>query len=181
MPIHITRHTAVTRTPRVAQLEALFDLPATSVSEQAWDVDLPLDAREWHVGLIVGPSGAGKSTVARELFGDSLCHGFDWPADRSIVDAFPAALSMPAITELLSSVGFSSPPSWLRPFAALSNGEQFRVTMARALAESGGRVVVDEFTSVVDRQVAQVGSAAIARTVRRRGQQFIAVTLSLRR
>ena len=60
---------------------------------------------------------------------------------------------------------------WLRPFHVLSNGEQFRATIARALAESAkGRelVVIDEFTSVVDRTVAQIGSAAIAKTIRRR-------------
>ena len=35
---------------------------------------------------------------------------------------------------------------------------------------------MDEFTSVVDRTVAQIGSAAIAKTVRRRKQRFIAVS-----
>jgi hypothetical protein len=37
-------------------------------------------------------------------------------------------------------------------------------------------VVVDEFTSVVDRTVARIGSAAIARTVRAAGKKFVAVT-----
>jgi hypothetical protein len=36
--------------------------------------------------------------------------------------------------------------------------------------------VVDEFTSVVDRTVAQIGSAALAKTVRRRNQKFVAIT-----
>jgi GNAT superfamily N-acetyltransferase len=80
------------------------------------------------------------------------------------------------ITGLLSSVGFSSPPNWLRPFHVLSNGEQFRVTMARALAESPDLAVIDEFTSVVDRTVAQIGSAAIAKVVRRRNQKLVAVS-----
>src|SRR5262249_45700295 len=80
------------------------------------------------------------------------------------------------ITELLSSVGFSSPPSWLRPFRCLSNGEQFRVTIARELAESPELAVVDEFTSVVDRTVARIGSAAIAATIRRTGRRFVAVS-----
>jgi GNAT superfamily N-acetyltransferase len=35
---------------------------------------------------------------------------------------------------------------------------------------------MDEFTSTVDRTVAQIGSHALAKTVRQRGQQFIAVT-----
>jgi ABC-type ATPase with predicted acetyltransferase domain len=95
------------------------------------------------------------------------------------------------IIELINSVGFSSPPAWVRPFHVLSTGEQFRVSVARALAErlitgetpEGGRglVVLDEFTSVVDRTVAQIGCAAIARTLRREGEggrlpQLVAVT-----
>jgi energy-coupling factor transporter ATP-binding protein EcfA2 len=80
------------------------------------------------------------------------------------------------ITSLLSAVGFSSPPAWLRPFSVLSTGEQFRVTLARLLAESPQLCVMDEYTSVVDRTVAQVGSAALARVVRQRKQKFIAVT-----
>lgn len=59
-------------------------------------------------------------------------------------------------------------------------GEQFRVTMARLMAEGAksadAPIVVDEFTSVVDRTVAQIGSAALARTVRARGQRFVAVS-----
>src|SRR5262249_20699749 len=61
-------------------------------------------------------------------------------------------------------------------FRALSNGEQFRVTIARALAESADLTVIDEFTSVVDRTVAQIGSAAIAKTIRRGSRRFVAVS-----
>jgi hypothetical protein len=64
----------------------------------------------------------------------------------------------------------------VRPFHVLSNGEQFRVHLARTLAERRELAVVDEFTSVVDRDVAQIGSAAVAATVRKRGQQFVAVS-----
>src|SRR6185369_3509378 len=96
----------------------------------------------------------------------------------AVVEAFPPALGIKDIALLLSSVGFSSPPAWLRPFHLLSTGEQFRVSLALLLAHAqrGSRVVCDEFTSVVDRTVAQIGSAALARTVRARGRQFIAVT-----
>jgi hypothetical protein len=159
------------------QLEGFFDLPPTASDPLVWHVDLPIEDRPWAIGLIVGPSGAGKSTIAREVFGDRVVSGFDWPADKSVVDGFPAALGLKAITALLSSVGFSSPPAWLRPFGVLSTGEQFRVTLARALAEAGEAVtVIDEFTSVVDRQVAQIGSAAVASAVRRAKQQLVAVS-----
>jgi GNAT superfamily N-acetyltransferase len=85
-------------------------------------------------------------------------------------------MAIKEITQLLSSVGFSSPPSWVRPFRVLSNGEQFRAFVARAIAEKPDFLVIDEWTSVVDRTVAQIGSAAVAKTVRRRGGKFIAVT-----
>ena len=48
--------------------------------------------------------------------------------------------------------------------------------MAHTLAEKPRLAVVDEFTSVVDRTVAQIGSAALVRAVRRRNQKFVAVT-----
>lgn len=165
----------VERTPRVRQLEGMFDLPATRVSTVRWSGSLPIEEREWNIGLIVGPSGCGKSTLARELFGSALVTGYDWSASQSVVDGFPEKMTIREISRLLSSVGFSSPPNWLRPFGILSNGEQFRVTVARALAEQPELAVIDEFTSVVDRTVARIGSAAVARTVRSTGKRLVAV------
>lgn len=172
----IVRSTPIHRSVRVMQLESLFDVSPAERSELQWSVSLPIDERPWQIGLIVGPSGSGKTTVARELFGERIISGFDWPADKSIMDAFPVSMGIKDITGLLCSVGFSSPPSWLRPFHVLSNGEQFRVTIARAMAEADGLFVVDEFTSVVDRTVARIGSHAIAKSIRGRNQQFIAVS-----
>jgi GNAT superfamily N-acetyltransferase len=166
----------VVESPRVLQLRGLFDLPVSKTSCVSWDVVLPIEERDWNVGLIVGPSGCGKSTIARHLWPMELGGVQEWSPDAAVVDGFPEGQSIKETTGLLSSVGFSSPPAWLRPFHVLSTGEQFRVSIARLLAESPSLVVVDEFTSVVDRTVAQVGSAAIAKTVRRRGQRLVAVT-----
>jgi GNAT superfamily N-acetyltransferase len=180
--ITITVESRILDTPRVAQVRGLFDLPPQEVSRVEWTVRLPLDERAWAIGLVVGPSGCGKSTIARRLWPAEVRRSaaLDWPADRSLLDAFPEALSIKDIAALLNAVGFSSPPAWLRPFGVLSTGQQFRVTLARLLAEAQAEalplVVCDEFTSVVDRTVAQVGSAAAAGAVRRRRQKFIAVT-----
>lgn len=172
----------VVRSPRVLQVEGIFDVPPAEQVKLGWEVDLPIETRSWNVGLIVGPSGSGKTTVAKDLFGGQLERFTElqhaWDGRRSLLDSFPAALGIRDIVELLSSVGFSSPPAWVRPFGVLSNGEQFRVMMARVLAETpvDEVAVVDEFTSVVDRTVARIGSSAIAKTVRRRGGRFVAVT-----
>lgn len=171
----IRRSSAIVRTPRLMQMLGMFDVPPAQQSDLVWEVKLDLPQR-WNIGAIVGPSGCGKTTIARELFGPHIVERWDWPADKSILDGFPAALGIKQITGLLSSVGFSSPPAWVRPFAALSNGQQFRVNLARTLAELPDLAVVDEFTSVVDRTVARIGSAAVAKAVRRSGQKFVAIT-----
>src|SRR5262249_28061448 len=119
------------------------------------------------------------STIARTLWPDEMhrAASLAWPTDHSVLDAFPDSVPVKDIVELLCAVGFSSPPAWLLPFHVLSTGQQFRATLARLLAEADTSLVVfDEFTSVVDRTVAQIGSEALARTVRQRGGHFVAVT-----
>lgn len=174
---HIVRSTPIVRTVRVQQVEGLFDVPVSERSDLSWDVNLPLSERPWKIGLIVGPSGCGKSTIARDVFGSAVITGYEWPSQQAIVDGFAREISVRDVTLALSSVGFSSPPSWLRPFGVLSTGEQFRATVARALLDvERDLIVLDEFTSVVDRTVAQIGSAAVARSIRQSSKQFVAVT-----
>lgn len=172
----IVRQSRVIRTPRVAQVEGIFDIPLSEESVESWNLQFPIEERDWNIGLIVGPSGCGKSTIAREVFGGAVCEGFSWSRNKTILDDFPKQMGIKAITEILSSVGFSSPPLWLRPFHVLSTGQKMRVEIARLLAEKRPIAVMDEFTSVVDRTVAQIGSAAIAKTVRRQSQKFVAVS-----
>lgn len=179
MELTITLQTPVEETPRLQQVMGMFDIERAD-TPLSWSVCLPLAEKPWHIGLIVGPSGSGKSTVARALW-PKAGWKHRWPRQRSILDAFPRSLSTKSVVGILSSVGLSSPPAWLRPFHVLSTGQQFRVTLARLLAEAvAGRVrqpiVFDEYTSVVDRTVAQVGSAAVARTIRQHHLQFVAVT-----
>src|SRR4051795_5202448 len=165
MHAHIHVESSVVESPRVQQLRGLFDLPAERTSRLEWAVELPLHERGWNVGLITGPSGCGKSTIARHLWPAELEHSsrLEWPGDQAVIDAFPEGMPMKDVAALLSAVGFSSPPAWLRPFSVLSTGQRFRVTLARLLADAAGLVVVDEYTSVVDRTVAQIGSAAFAK------------------
>jgi GNAT superfamily N-acetyltransferase/ABC-type uncharacterized transport system YnjBCD ATPase subunit len=163
---------------RVRQIEGMFDVPVAQRAARRFVAEVP-DAREnWRIGAIVGPSGSGKSTVARAAFGPALAVRQPWPKKRAVIDAF-GELPIKTITRTLTAVGFSSPPAWLRPYRTLSNGERFRCDLARALLAGGGRVVFDEFTSVVDRTVAQIASAAVAKAVRGGHvacRQFVAIS-----
>lgn len=174
--------TQVNESPRVEQVRGLFDLPSEETSSFELQADLPLDEKDWHVGLIVGPSGSGKTSLAnalkQEIHALSLDDLDSWPEGHAVIDGFPNDTPIKEVTNLLCAVGFSSPPAWLRPYNVLSTGQKFRCDLARLLASAakGQPVLFDEYTSVVDRTVAQIGSAAVSKAVRSRKARFVAVT-----
>ena len=171
--IDISVESDISGSARVKQLEALFDCPVTEKSKLHWSGDFPYEAERWNVGLIVGPSGAGKSTILRNQFGDPF--EFEWKSP-SVIDDFGSVLTLNEISHICRAVGFNTIPAWMRPFKVLSNGERFRVDLARRLAEVPDPIVVDEFTSVVDRQVAKIGAHAVQKYVRKNNRQFVAAT-----
>lgn len=59
----------------------------------------------------------------------------------------------------------------------MSNGEKFRVGIARALLESQtSPICLDEFTSVVDRQVAKIASHAVQKFIRKKNDKRLVVS-----
>jgi ABC-type dipeptide/oligopeptide/nickel transport system ATPase subunit len=158
---------------RVASIIGKFDLQSEHIVEEfkgSIDID-----DNWQVGLIVGKSGTGKTTIAKQLFEDAYITSYEYTA-QSIIDDMPANCSIDDITSAFNSVGFSSPPSWLKPYSVLSNGQKMRVDLARAILSEKDLIVFDEFTSVVDRNVAQIGSFAMQKAIRKSNKKFIAIS-----
>jgi len=161
------------KTFRVSSVMGKFDLQTEHIKEHfKGNIDIP---DVWQIGLIVGNSGTGKTTIAKELFKDAYVTHFDYKAE-SILDDMPISASVEDITKTFNSVGFSSPPSWLKSYSVLSNGQKMRVDLANALLKKEKLIVFDEFTSVVDRNVAKIGSYAMQKAIRKSDKQFIAVT-----
>jgi len=120
---------------RVQQVAGMFDVPLQRRLREQFRVELgDVLQGPWQIGLIVGPSGSGKTTIARRLFGSGCRSPRPWPEDRAVVDCLPAG-SIKDVVRIFTAVGFSSPPSWIKPYQVLSNGERFRCDLARALAE----------------------------------------------
>lgn len=132
------------------------------------DVEMPIDDNNWSLGLVVGPSGSGKTSIGRKLFGQKAFYDFEnWSEDKPIIDAITPEGKFDDITRVLAGVGLGSVPVWLRPFSVLSNGEKFRANLAKVICEAPEKIVIDEFTSVVDRQIAQVGAFAFSKSWKR--------------
>ena len=136
---------------------------------------MPLEDFDWQIGVIVGRSGSGKTSIAKQLFSEAYIRGFEYKS-KCVLDDFPEDLETGVITRMLCSVGFASPPDWLKSYDCLSQGEKIRVDIARALCLNQNEIVFDEFTSVVDREIAKVSAFAISKAIRRSKKRFIAVT-----
>lgn len=165
------------QTFRSAKVAGMFDVPVSEKMTKSWHVDMPIEDQDWSIGLIVGASGSGKTTIAKRAFGDD-CYfkGHEWKSS-CFLDDFSSELEIKSITDALSHVGFSSPPSWLLPYHVLSNGQKFRADLARAILESDDKILVfDEFTSLVDRTVAKVASYAASKFIRKNKKKMVAVT-----
>lgn len=167
MKIEVRNKTPEVNTYRSARVKSLFN--AESGAEFIRDFDIPIEGDDWKIGLVVGASGSGKTSIGRSFFGsDKIINLYDgWDGNLPIVDAINPNGDFNDVTGALANVGLGDVPSWLRPFHALSNGQQFRAGLARCICENNGDIVIDEFTSVVDRQIAKIGAMAFAKGWRR--------------
>ncbi len=169
MDFDITVKSALPDTYRVNRTHSLFNVTEEQATSHHIVAHVPLEEKPWRLGAIIGPSGTGKTTLGKQILGESAYHvGFDWPKDRPIIDVIGSNASYDDVTSALAAVGLGTVPSWLRPFHVLSMGEQFRADLARMLIEIEDDIVIDEFTSVVDRQIAQIGANAFSKAWRRK-------------
>jgi ABC-type ATPase involved in cell division/GNAT superfamily N-acetyltransferase len=139
-------------------------------------VEIPMNFGEckrfdWNIGVIYGGSGTGKTTLLKE-FGQLTSINFH--KDKALISNFDW-LEPDEATMLLSSIGLSSVPTWLRPFHTLSNGEQYRAELAYKIgkAKENEVVLIDEYTSVVDRDVAKSMSYALQKYIKKFNKKIV--------
>ncbi len=125
----------------------------------------------WNIGVIIGSSGSGKTSILKRI-GEIKTPKFH--PEKTLISNFywlePQEAAM-----ALTSMGLSSVPTWLRPFHTLSNGEQYRAILAYLVssAEENEVLLIDEYTSVVDRDVAKAMSFALQKYIRRENKKII--------
>ena len=158
---------------RSEKVKSLFN----AESGHNWEriAELPIEDEGWQIGLIVGASGSGKTSIGSQIWEKGIINlSKGWNPDLPIIEDIAPDSDMNVVTSALSAVGLGDVPAWLRPFKVLSNGEQFRAGLARLICDAPDKVVVDEFTSVVDRQIAKIGASAFAKAWRKnKGIQIV--------
>lgn len=129
-----------------------------------------LKKSEWNILCILGASGSGKSTILKQ-FGEEVCPKYDF--SKSIVSQFPNS-SPSNVCEVFYSIGLSSVPLWLHKPNELSNGEKARLEIAwQLLNNPNDLILIDEFTSVVNRMTAKSMSYNLQKYIRRKQKKII--------
>lgn len=147
-----------------ALVEKCFDYKFTG-ENKVYPFEIPQEILDLDVNIIqiVGPSGAGKSTFLK-AFKDSGWHfpNHEYDNTKALISNFKA--DPKSGFSALQSVGLSSMPILCRPRNVLSTGEGFRADMALNLESN---VMIDEYTSVINREVACSASNGIQKYIRK--------------
>jgi ABC-type lipoprotein export system ATPase subunit/GNAT superfamily N-acetyltransferase len=150
-----------------------FDIQNKDESNVIVEANLENLPKQWNIGVVYGGSGTGKTTILKNYFKKEMDKSY-FDNSKSLISNFDW-LEPKDATFLLSAMGLSSVPTWLRPFNTLSNGEQYRANLAYIVgsAKENEVILIDEYTSVVDRDVAKAMSNALQKYIRRTNKKIV--------
>ena len=171
-------------TPRKREVCWNFGIPPR---EQPFAItgDITIRLRPGTIVLLVGPSGSGKSSILAALA--EQCPGVVWagrkrfPREGSVVDAVSPRRPLTGVLELLTACGLGEPRLWVRRFDDLSEGEQLRAGLARAIGRSlddpgAGPILCDEFSGAFHRRAAKALAYNLRKLVSRERLTLVAAT-----
>jgi ABC-type ATPase with predicted acetyltransferase domain len=165
---------------KAAELIRLFGIRPSRLSSQAAG-PLTLEVRAGEIVFITGASGAGKSALLNALYAqapeEERVRLEEMPLEegQSVIDCMGEDGDRPLLLclETLNKAGLSDVFCMLREPRRLSEGQQARYRLARALMSGRRLIFADEFTSSMDRITAAVIAYNIRKTARRIGTSFI--------
>lgn len=179
--INVAFQTRVTKTTQTLEIAESFGL---GLDEKEWSLydNLELEIRGGDVVYITGQSGSGKSVVLRELQrlmkeeGQDVASIEDFAFDdsKNVIDQLGKTTS--EALGLLSMAGLNDAYLFVRKPSEMSDGQRYRLKIAK-LIETGAKVwVADEFGAVLDRVTAQVVASNLQRAARKAGATVMVAT-----
>lgn len=157
------------------KIKSIFDIQSDEIIFKKEHKLFYDEIGKWNIGVIIGNSGSGKTSLAKQIAKKENIKIIEkniWN-DDSIINNFNGNVN--EILDFLSSIGLNTQPSYLKPYSVLSNGEKMRVDVARSLFEND-YVIIDEFTSVVDRYIAKIICMCIKKLIIKKSKKVIFVS-----
>jgi len=162
----------VAKSFRATKAANSLDIDSEKKSIHTFKIEADIKSK-FNIGLIVGASGSGKTTLAKHIWGEE-CFKEILDLKQPVIDQFPDSYNYDDCAAMLCGVGLTSVPCWIRPAYTLSNGQRTRAECALQMAKQNDEmIIIDEWTSVVDRTVAKVMSHCIQKHARKHNKNII--------
>jgi ABC-type ATPase with predicted acetyltransferase domain len=171
---------SVERTPRVLEIAEGFGLGLSQKEFVIYD-NLEVEVRPGDVVYINGQSGSGKSLLLKELVAQMRAEGLHVADLNEIVLEEKPVIELVGRTtteaaDLLAKAGISDAWIYIRKPSELSDGQRYRLKLAKVM-ESGADVwIADEFGAVLDRVTAKVIAFNMQKVARTNGKTLIVAT-----
>lgn len=171
--------TTTERTPRVLEVAEAFGIGLSETEFVIYD-DLKIDVEDGEIVYITGQSGSGKSIMLRELkrmmseTKNVACIDEIDLKDEPIIEQVGSTFSEGL--KLLAQAGLSDAALYVRKPSELSDGQRYRLRLAKLIESDADVWVADEFGAVLDRTTANVVAYNIARAARHEGKTLIVAT-----
>lgn len=172
--------TKVDRTRRVLECAEAFGLGLDDKAFVLYD-NLKIDVNPGDVVYITGQSGSGKSVLLRELASQMMAEGLKVGRieDVQVEDAAlleQVGTSTESACQILSAAGLNDAYLFIRKPGELSDGQLYRLKIAKLISEGYRVICADEFGAVLDRTTAKVVAYNLQKQARMAGVTVIVAT-----
>jgi uncharacterized protein len=172
------------RTPRTERVLAIAEAFGLGLEEKQFWVfkDLPVRISQGDVVFITGQSGSGKSQLLKVLIEQMTQAGLKvaniekthLDEDRALIDQLGS--NVQEALELLSRAGINDAYLALRRPQELSDGQRYRLRLAKLFESDADVWVADEFAAVLDRITAKTVAHSAQKLARARKKTLIVAT-----
>lgn len=172
--------TSVERTPRVLELAEGFGL-GLSDKEFVIYSNLAIQLSRGDVVYITGQSGSGKSLLLRDLSAKMRADGLKVAdlneivlEDKPVIDLVGRTTTEAA--DLLAKAGISDAWIYIRKPSELSDGQRYRLKLAKVMESDADVWIADEFGAVLDRTTAKIIAFNCQKVARAQGKTLMVAT-----
>lgn len=170
---------SVERTPRVLEIAEGFGMGLSDKKFVIYE-NLQIEINQGDVVYITGQSGSGKSLLLKDLKAamqndlDVIDLNDVTLDERPVIDLL--GKNTVEATDLLAKAGISDAWIYIRKPSELSDGQRYRLRLAKMMEAGGDVWIADEFGAVLDRVTAKCVAFNMQKVARAMGKTLMVAT-----